>query len=307
MKIIAVDAGKHATKAVATSGEKTLFRTKSTHLTTSLDIEAAGNSHKVIYEEDTFIIGDQGEYVDYSLEKNTLLHKMAIYTAAYRLGCKGDIAAVIGCPTNIYLSKDNRKEFQDNIKQTPKKFVVDGKLQNIKFSRVLIMPESSGVVYTNKELFIGKRVGVIDLGGRNMNFGIYDNLMPQPSSMMTTNQGSMHIEAMVKRKFEAMYKRGLSPRDIEDIIENGGMKYQGKVAPESQKALSEIYMSYVDEVVSNLKKEFPIDLIDIVATGGTSLLVENAIKQIVPHAQMVNDTQWTNVKGFLEIGKVKFK
>ncbi|WP_053983826.1 ParM/StbA family protein [Niameybacter massiliensis] len=307
MKVIAIDAGKHATKGLGASGEKTLFRTKSTQLTSSLDIEATGNSNKVIYEEDTYIIGDQGEQVDYSLEKNTLLHKLAIYTAAYRLGCKGEIAAVIGCPTNIYLSKDNRKAFQENIKEQPKKFVVDGKYQNIQFTRVLIMPESSGVVYTNKELFVGKRVGVIDLGGRNMNFGIYDNLIPQPSSMMTTNQGSMQIEAMIKRKFEAMYKRGLTSRDIEDIISNGGIKYQGKIEPESQKALSEIYKGYVQEVVADLKKEFPLDLMDIVVTGGTSLLVKEALKEVIPHVQTVEETQWTNVAGFLEIGKVKFK
>ncbi|MDA3732055.1 ParM/StbA family protein [Niameybacter massiliensis] len=307
MKIIAVDAGKYATKALAASGDKVLFRTKSTQLTASLDIEATGNSNKVIYEDDTYIIGEQGEQIDYGLEKNTLLHKMAIYTAAYRLGCKGEIAAVIGCPTNIYLSKENRKAFQDNIKQKPKKFVVDGKLQNIDFKRVLIMPESSGVVYTNKELFIGKRVGVIDLGGRNMNFGIYDNLVPQPNSMMTTNQGSMHIEAMIKREFEARYRRGLAPRDIENIILNGGIKYQGKFEPESKKALSKIYKAYVEEVIADLKKEFPLDLMDIVVTGGTSILVKEALQEVVPHAQTVEETQWTNVAGFLEIGKVKFK
>ncbi|MEG2546805.1 MAG: ParM/StbA family protein [Niameybacter sp.] len=307
MKVIAIDAGKYATKALTANKDKTLFRTKSTQLTSSLDIEATGNSNKVIYEEDTYIIGDQGEQVDYSLEKNTLLHKLAIYTAAYRLGCQGETATVVGCPTNIYLSKENRKAFQENIKQQPKKFVVDGKYQNINFARVLIMPESSGVVYTNKELFTDKRVAVIDLGGRNMNFGIYDNLMPQPSSMMTTNQGSMHIEAMIKRKFEALYKRGLTSRDIEDIISNGGIKYQGKVEPESQTALSEIYSTYVEEVIADLKKEFPLDLMDIVVTGGTSLLVKEALKELVPHAQTVQETQWTNVAGFLEIGKVKFK
>lgn len=307
MKVIAIDAGKYATKALTANKDKTLFRTKSTQLTSSLDIEATGNSNKVIYEEDTYIIGDQGEQVDYSLEKNTLLHKLAIYTAAYRLGCQGETATVVGCPTNIYLSKENRKAFQENIKQQPKKFVVDGKYQNINFARVLIMPESSGVVYTNKELFTDKRVAVIDLGGRNMNFGIYDNLMPQPSSMMTTNQGSMHIEAMIKRKFEAFYKRGLTSRDIEGIISNGGIKYQGKVEPESQTALSEIYSTYVEEVIADLKKEFPLDLMDIVVTGGTSLLVKEALKELVPHAQTVQETQWTNVAGFLEIGKVKFK
>lgn len=307
MKVIAVDAGKYATKAVAVDGKETIFRTKSTTLTKSLDIDAAGNSNKVIWNDELYIIGDQGEAQDYSLEKNTLLHKMAIYTSAYRLGCKGEIAAVVGCPTNIYMSKENRREFNESIRQAPKKLVIDGKTQNINFTSVLIMPESSGVVYTNTKIFKDKRVGVIDLGGRNMNFCVYDNLVPQISTMVTTNQGSMEIEGMIKRKFEAMYKRALSPRDIEDIMGNNGMKFQGHILVESQKALIDIYKEYIDDITSGLKKEFNIDMIDIVVTGGTSLLVEEAIKQFIPHAQTVENTQWTNVKGFLEMGKVKFK
>lgn len=202
--IISVDAGKFATKAVSEQGRRVSFRTKNTLITSSLDIEAAGNSNKVTFGDKTFIIGDQGEDIDYGLEKNTLLHKMAIYLAAHRLGCTANTQAVVGCPTNIYVSKENRKEFQENIKEAPGQLLIDGIQRNIYFDRVLIMPESSGVVYTNEALFKRRRVAVIDLGGRNMNFGIYDNLMPQPSSMMTTNKGSMDIEARVKRKLEAL-------------------------------------------------------------------------------------------------------
>ncbi len=72
--IISVDAGKFATKAVSDNGGRTHFRTKSTLITKTLDIEAAGNSNKVTFGEKTFIVGDQGEEIDYSLEKNTLLH-----------------------------------------------------------------------------------------------------------------------------------------------------------------------------------------------------------------------------------------
>lgn len=307
MNIISVDAGKFATKAVGADKSKVLFRTKSTKLTDSLDIEASGNSHKVIYEGTSYIIGDQGEDIDYSLEKNTLLHKLAIYTAAYKMGCKGEVSAVIGCPTNIYLSKENRKAFQESIKETPKTLSIDGKTQNIKFTRVLIMPESSGVVYIHPKLFAKKRAGVIDLGGRNMNFAIYDNLIPQPSSMMTTNQGSMHLEGMVKRKFEAVYKRALGTREIEEILMQGGMKYQGKIDEKSKLLIKEVYKAYVLEIVEGIKKEFPIDLMDIVVTGGTSIIVKDAIEEVIPHAQFVEDTQWTNADGFLEIAKVKFK
>lgn len=304
--IISVDAGKFATKAVSDKGGRTSFRTKSTQITKTLDIEAAGNSNKVTFGDKTFIIGDQGEEIDYSLEKNTLLHKMAIYLAAHRLEVSGEVNAVIGCPTNIYVSKLNRKEFQENIKAAPGAIMIDGKEVQINFNRVLIMPESSGVVYIHEELFKEKRVAVIDLGGRNMNFGIYDNLMPQPSSMMTTNQGSMDIQAKVKRAMEAEYKKALSTKDVEEILKQGGLKYQGSIEPKSQLILEEIYNDYVSDVVNGIKKEFPLDMLDVVVTGGTSLLVDSIIPKYIPHVQVVDDTQWTNAKGFLKVAKAKF-
>ena len=304
--IIAVDAGKFATKAVSADGKDTLFRTKSTAITKSMDIEAAGNSNKVVFGDKSYIIGDQGESIDYSLEKNTSLHKMAIYTAAYRLGCNGDTNAAVGCPTNIYVSKENRKEFKENIKNRPSQLIIDGIKQNIFFNRVLIMPESSGVVYMHPEKFKGKRVAVIDLGGRNMNFGIYDDMVPQPSSMFTTNQGSMDIEARIKRKLEALYKKALSTRDIEQIMEQGGIMYQSKRDPKSMIALEEIYQEYVEDIIKSIQQGFSLDLMDVVVTGGTSILVDGVIPKYIPHVQVVPETQWTNAKGFLEIVKVKF-
>lgn len=304
--IIAVDAGKFATKAASADNKKSIFRTKSTLLSKTLDIEAAGDSNKITFGDKSYIIGDQGENIDYSLEKNTLLHKMAIYISAYRLGCKGPNHAAIGCPTNIYVSKENRQEFKENIKKKPSQIIIDGKEQDISFDRVLIMPESSGVVYIHPEKFKGRRVAVIDLGGRNMNFGIYDNMVPQPSSMFTTNQGSMDIEARIKRKFEAIYKNPFSTRDIEQIMEKGGMIHQGKLDPKSMLELEEIYQEYVEDVIKSIKQGFSLDRLDVVATGGTSILVDGIIPKYIPHVQVVPDTQWTNVNGFLKIAKVKF-
>jgi len=304
--IIAVDAGKFATKAVSEDNKKTIFRTKSTLITKSLDIEAAGNSNKITFGDKSYIVGDQGEHIDYSLEKNTVLHKMAIYLAAYRLGCNGPTNAAIGCPTNIYVSKENRREFSDNIKNKPSQLIIDGSEQNISFDRVLIMPESSGVVYMHPEKFKGRRVAVIDLGGRNMNFGIYDDRIPQPSSMFTTNQGSMDIEGRIKRKLEALYKQALSTRDIEQIMDQGGMTYQGKIDPKSMVALEEIYHEYVEDIVKTINQGSNLDMLDVVVTGGTSILVDGVIPKYIPHMQVVPDTQWTNPSGFLQIAKEKF-
>lgn len=305
MSILAVDAGKFATKALNGNKEKAFFRTKSTTLTNKLDIEAAGNSHKVTYEGVNYIIGDQGEDIDFGVEKNTLVHKLAIYVAAHKLKSAGSTNVVIGCPSSIYLKKENRLAFQENVRSVPAGFMIDGEKPKFNFDKILIMPESSGVVLVNKDRFKGKRVGVIDLGGRNMNFGIYDNMAPVASSMITTNQGSMELERLIKRDFEGNYKRAFSLTDIEYIISNGGLMYQGQVLTESIMLLKEVYHDYCRDIVKTLNKDFTIDTMDIVITGGTSLLVEKILAEYIPHLQIVDDTQWSNADGFLEVAKAK--
>lgn len=86
----------------------------------------------------------------------------------------------------------------------------------------------------------------------------------------------------------------------------GGMKYQGKLDPKSIVVLEEIYNEYVESIVTDIKKEFPLDLLDVVVTGGTSILVGGIILKYIPHVQVVADTQWTNANRFLKIAKVKF-
>jgi plasmid segregation protein ParM len=306
MRLIAIDAGKFATKAVALEGSSLYFRTKSTKVRENLDIDTSGNSYKVQLDKGTYIIGDQGEESDHSLEKNSLLHKLAIYTAIGQLGYDGVVNIVIGCPASLYMSKDNRRQYKDYIKDTPDIFKLNDKTLDIMIDEALVMPESSGVVYTNVGLFNNNRVAVIDIGGRNMNFTIYDNLIPEINSMMTTNQGSMEIETMVKKKFETLYKTALSARDIQQIINQGGLKYRGELQIESVKALKEIMQEYSEKIVSTIEKDFSLNTLEVVITGGTGSLIKDEILKQIPHAILAPESQWTNVKGFLNIAKVRF-
>lgn len=103
--IIAVDAGKHTTKALGKMAygneiKKVNFRTKMYDMANG-DIELQGKSYKVKFDGNEYIVGEQGENVDNSNTKTSILHKLATYIAVTQLikpNENSSVNMVIGCP-----------------------------------------------------------------------------------------------------------------------------------------------------------------------------------------------------------------
>ncbi len=313
-KLISVDPGKYATKAVALNRnnqmEKVYFRTKVFKLNNNMGLEAQGKSYNVTLEGEDYIIGDQGEEIDYAVDKANINHKLATYTAATQL--LDDFKAirlVIGCPTSIYRNKSLRNDYKDYIWNTGSvKVVVNNKLHSFLIENVLVLPEGSGIVYTKPELFKDKRVAVIDLGGLNMNFTIYDNLVPQPSSMFTINHGYAEIETKLTNELNSLYGTSFMSSDVQNILKQGGVKIKGKIDPKSSNVIDSIIEQYMIKLIQETRKNnFNLDMMDVVFVGGTSLLIHDKILHHLPHATIMNNALWANVEGFYKIGAIKYE
>jgi len=312
-KLISVDPGKYATKAIAlnknNSMEKVHFRTKIFKLNNNTGLEAQGKSFNVTLNGEDYIIGDQGEEVDYTVDKANINHKLATYTAAAQLleGYQA-IKLVIGCPTSIYRNKGLREDYKNYIWNNGKVGIkVNEKPYSFLVGNILVLPEGSGIVYTKPELFKDKRVAVIDLGGLNMNFTIYDNLIPQPSSMFTLNHGYAEIETKLTNELNSVYGTSLTSNDIQNIIKQGGVKLKGTIDPKSSHIIDSIINQYMVKLIQETKKNnFNLDMMDVVFVGGTSLLIHDKIKQYLPHAIIMDNAIWTNVEGFYKVGAIKY-
>lgn len=312
-KLISIDPGKYATKAIALNRnntmEKVYFRTKVFKLNNGMDIDAQGKSFKVGLDGKEFIIGDQGEEIDYTIDKANLNHKLATYTATTQLleGFKA-VKLTIGCPTSVYRNKELRNDYRDYIwNDGSVKIEVNNKTHSFLIENVLVLPEGSGIVYTRPELFKNKRVAVIDLGGLNMNFTIYDSLIPQPSSMFTLNHGYAEIETRLTNELNSTYGIALTSSDVQNVVRQGGVKIKGTIDPRSTQIIDGIIDQYMLKLIQEARKNnFNLDMMDIVFVGGTSLLVHDKIKQYLPHAIIVENAQWTNVEGFYKVGAIKY-
>lgn len=312
-KIITVDPGKFATKAVTgktkENSKKVTFRTKTFKLKDGVDLDVHGRSYKVKFKNETYIIGDQGEEVNYSVNKATINHKLATYTAITQLLGNGqNIQLVLGCPTSIY----KNKEFKDNYKN----YVLDNKIIDInvngkdytfEIENILVLPEGYGVVFLEPELFKNNRVAVVDLGGLNMNFAIYDNMIPEISTMFTVNLGSNDLETTLINDLNIRYGTSLTTSDIQHIIKQGGVKIKGKIDNESVRIIDTTLDQYMIKQIQEAKRNnINLELMDTVFVGGTSLFLTDKIKEYLPHAIIPENPQWANVMGFHKLGVLKY-
>lgn len=313
-KLISVDPGKFATKAFTLDKDKVkqniYFKTRVLELKNNISFDAQGNSFNVILNGEEYIIGEQGEEIDYNVGKDSIYHKLAVFTATTQLldGYKA-VRLVVGCPTSIYRNKNLRRDYKDYIWNNGSVVInVNSKLYTFLIENVLVLPEGSGVVYTRPELFKDKRVAVIDLGGLNMNFTIYDNLIPQPSSMFTLNHGYAEIETKLANELNSVYGTSLTSNDIQNIIRQGGVKIKGSIDPKSTHIIDSVLNNYMFKLNQEIRKNnFNLDVMDVVFVGGTSLLLHDKIKSHIPHAVVMDNAIWANVEGFYKVGAIKYE
>ena len=312
-KVITVDPGKYATKSVTGeggNGVRVSFRTKTFKLREGVDLDIQGNSFKIDFNDETYVLGDQGEEVNYSVNKATINHKLATYTAITQLlGDSNNVKLVLGCPTSIYKNKEMRDVY--------KKYILDDGLVNItvnnrdyafNIENALILPEGYGVVFLEPELFKNNRVAVADLGGLNFNFAVYDNLIPEISSMFTSNLGSNELETILINELNIKYGISFTSSDIQHIIRQGGVKVKGEIDRESTKIINTVLEQYMVRLIQEAKKNnFNLELMDVVFVGGTSLFLEKKIKEHLPHAIIPKNPQWANVIGFHKFGRLKYE
>lgn len=312
-EIITIDPGKFATKAVTgdiNGGKRISFRTKIFKLREGVDLDIQGNSYKVKFEGETYIIGDQGEEIDYSIDKANIHHKLATYTAISQLKGNNDkLSVVLGCPTSIYKNEKLRKEYKDYITNNgePINININGINHSFRIENALVLPEGYGIVFLEPEMFKNKRVAVGDLGGLNMNFAIYNNLIPEVSSMFTVNLGSYELETEITKELNVKYGSSFNSADIQQFVKQGGVRVKGEIDEESKMIINTKLEQHMIKIVQEAKKNnINLELMDVIFVGGTSAFMENKIKEHLPHAIVPKNSQWANVIGFHKFGVLKY-
>ena len=309
-RIIAVDPGKFAIKSAASDvPEVRSLRSKIYALNENEQFDPQGNSVYITYEGKNYIIGDQGVAVDQDFSKETILHKIGLMASLSRYIKDGDsVRLILGCPASIYKDKSAREKYRDYMTDNGTlKFETNTDTYTVSVVSTLVLPESSGAPYVYPQYFKDSRVAVVDIGGLNLNFSVYNNLVLELDSMRTVNYGGYMVEDLVKTSFSGRFGVSLKQPDYEQVLVNDGLFKNGTVLPESTDLLHELFHQFASDISKVVKSfDYDLSLMKVLFIGGSSYLLKDDITEFIPHALIKSDCANVNVLGFLKVGELKY-
>ncbi len=289
--LIAVDAGKHSTKSVSASG-KYIFRTLM-----DSNVDAIGkSSYRVKFGTHEYIIGEDGLESSFDTSKTQLIHKLATYLSIALHGGKR-VRLVVGCPLSIYTNTQAKKEYHDFIYRQYVALVVDGVYHEIGIEKLIVLPESVGVVYQNINRYRNKLVGVIDIGGLNTNAAIYDRLKPVKESVFTLSEGGEIFATRLKKEFVRLNGWNCQDYEIPHLLKDDKFKM----------IVADVARDHMSRIINQMKRNnWNLKYVNLIFTGGGSLLLEDAIKTILPNSVVSETAVWDNAMGFYQMGGALF-
>lgn len=318
--LIAVDSGKYGTKAILLHNNKehyVYFRTKMQEVTTSLDIDVPAGSYVVKHNGKTYIIGNMVDesYSSYDLSKEKDIHKLCIYVAIAELLSQANIKpsnvvlkVAVNIPISAYKDATTKKRYLEFIENSNNPIVIEvnGVPFMFELRNAVAVFEGVGAVFHDVKESKNVNTTVLDLGGLNATLCQYDSLTPNFNSMVVSNNGCNILKGKIGRMINERFGIAVAPNDLERIIHDGYLMSEGAIVTDSYHLIEQIKDAHFQEIISFAKSRgYTFNNTNITFCGGGALLLHNCIKEHFPHAKIVVNPQFANVKSFLSILKIK--
>lgn len=320
--VLSLDAGKYAVKVMGRNAKgltsdikKVNIRTKIYELKNGY-IDAEGKSHKVIFNGEELIVGEQGETKSYETSKTLFIHQICTYTAITQFlepdTKDNKINMVLACPISVLKVEKAKQEYKDFIKGAGTiEINVDDKNYSFEISNIMIKAEGSGIVYLSPHLFKNKKIGVVDFGGLNFTFSLYtDGVCMSPSSDRFVEEfGAIKLTNYVADDLSG-YKRGNIVKfdAAERALDVGYLSNFGQIDKGSQEIIEESKNRFFDEACNEINRHgFRIEELDgLVFIGGTTQKLVEAITNKIPNSFITADPQWSTVEGLYKVAYKKY-
>ena len=304
---ISVDAGKFACKGlgVDTRGELTRFYLRNKVEVLQEDVlNLDSNDYIIELDGVKYRVGNDATEIDLNVSKKSINHKLLIYIAIVKLmGNDSDIDLMIGCPMSTYVNKDKKDELINYLKGEVA-IKVNGVSYSFNIKSVNVLPESLGIPYKDTIKNKKRLIGVLDIGGLNVNGAIYDRLKPIKQSSFTINQGGLILQGKIKRALNNMFEVNFQDYEIPYIIANG-VYINGERSIEGDNLVKSVLKSHLKLILDECKRyNWNIGGIELNFTGGCSLDLKNFIDSEIKNAIVSGSSVWDNVIAFNTIGEV---
>ncbi len=250
------------------------------------------------------IVSSDDSFTSNQNSKNDNLHKIATLTAIAGSVNNGDeVKVAIGCPIELFNSKANRERYLESILPSGRiDFNINGISKHFTIVKKMVLPESLGIVFTNEKLFADGYVGVIDIGGLNVNATVVLNGKIANDTCFTEKLGRRSIEKEIKMYAEDKYETSFSNMEVDSFIK------EGYITDNKDPEAEEESRAFIDQVMTDhvakidkvcLKHGWNLRNMHLVFVGGSSIFLKDKIMKAFPKAFIVDNANYANVQGFL--------
>lgn len=316
-KIIVVDPGKNSVKALAFSNNYEVikcstFPSKSKRKRNFADIDSSNdNQFKIEINGDKYLIGE-GVPDNYNFEttKNNLHHKLCIYTAiANSVTTKNEkIKLVVGYPSSDFTNENKKREYIELLKSAkPIEIEINGDKKSFIIQDISVYPE--GIALKPRMLNANKTVQIVDIGGQNINYRLYDTAGNTLNSFSLDKAGINHLEEFFKtqlRKFVEADKFDIDSIDVLKAVRDGKISELDTMYlttySTTEEFTSDIVETFIENQVLGQLISKGVNLYQrgnfIIFTGGGSLLLnryfENILENNVGNLYLSKTAQFDN-------------
>jgi len=318
--LIAIDSGKHSTKAIM-KDEEGLQRGKFRTLVEEVEnfgADMSPNTDHVEFQGKTYLIGEMLDEskMDYRLTKHNQTHQICIYLAIAKLLQKSkrsiafaNINLAINIPLSLYKNERQKTAYQEFIQNggEPICLKVNGKAFVFRINQIYVLPEGIGPVYSEINEFRHKRSLVIDIGSLNVNFQEFTNLIPLFQQMVTGDLGINLLRSKISDALTSRYGTTVSDLDVERLLRGDKYLYLNGEKQEDSKEIVEKHIgSHVKEIFNHARsRKISFNNMEVHFVGGGSLLLRDDIQKEYPAAIIHSDAVYANVLSFLKILEAK--
>lgn len=317
--ILAADAGKYMLKSlgrrVGSSDDdvKQVDFLSKYHETNDINEECEGNSYKVVYNKKITIIGDAGSRHDFESDKEKDLHKLCTYTSITKFlepGTKENkVYMVLACPVDFIRNKESKDSYKKFIQGDGEINInVNGDDYSFTIEDVTVKAEGSGIIYQAPEKFEDKECAIIDLGGVNFSFAIYNNCVVNKDSRFARDLGGNKLNQMARNSLRD-FTRGkeITRIQAEKALKENVLTLAEEPVEGTKEVIAKVKKDYLNAVLAEIQAAgYSLDSVKPFFSGGTAEIVQNTIKDTIKHSEVVKNPQWNAVQGLFVIANNKY-
>lgn len=312
--LIAVDSGKNSTKALCQYNDRrysTIFRTK-VQEAKNVEIDLNSDSFNVHFNGKSYLVGNvvSEDKVSYSITKNTIDHRIAIYVAISQLLSKikipqnSNVQLAVNFPISLFKDRLLKDMFKHELMNNGELIMINinNQLYTFRITKVMIINESIGPIYSRITEFRKKDSLVIDIGSLNVSFCSYNGVQYDLNSMVSLDKGISTLQNKIAEKLTEKFGIYVNSDDALRVMNSGFLSIRGEKQEKSVEIIQSLIHEHVQDIFNQaLGKGISFNNKDIIFIGGGSIILQSLLQKEFLLATFESDPQFSNCHSFLTI------